>query len=72
MNTKKKRVCYQDDLQQLKLHVECSSSTHVCPLRKAYAIKNNPDSPNCAESCVINVLKDMSELRHHRICDICI
>jgi hypothetical protein len=36
MNTKKKRVCYQVDLQQLKFYVEVRSSRHLCRLRKAY------------------------------------
>jgi hypothetical protein len=39
MNTKKKRICYQVNLQQLKLYVELSNSMHLCQLRKAYLTK---------------------------------
>jgi hypothetical protein len=63
-NTKKKRVCYQVDLQQLKLYVELNSSMHLCWLRKVYFTqKNYSASPDYTENCVIRVLKDTTELK---------
>jgi hypothetical protein len=33
---KEEEVCFQVDLQQLKLYVELRSSMHLCRVRKAY------------------------------------
>jgi hypothetical protein len=60
MNTKKKRVCYQVNLQQMKLYVKLSSSMHLCRLRMAYL----------TQKCILllitihrTMLKDMTELK---------
>jgi hypothetical protein len=64
MNTKKKRVCYQADLQQLKLYVELSSSMHLCQLKKGVLnTKMYSSSPNSTENHAISVLKDMIKLK---------
>lgn len=63
INTKKRRVCYQAVLKQLKLFMELSSSILSCQLRKLY-LTQFILLLLTTQRLVITMLKDMTELKN--------